>query len=107
MYTLGRWILVLSVVVGAPALAWGQSPEESVGQLFQRGMVQYAREDFPSAIRTLESAVRKDPKNIKTLFFLAYAYYKNGDLEDAAATFEEAYRLRNDYSPLPKPQPPQ
>lgn len=86
-----------------PLSAWGKEDQEYVDRLLKEGMGQYARHDYEGAIRILESALKEEPQDVRILFYLGYAYYKNGSFADARATFEAAYRLHPDYTPMPNP----
>jgi cytochrome c-type biogenesis protein CcmH/NrfG len=95
-------LLLYGLVVLFQAPVWGQEGSRSVDEFFKEGMARYAAHDYEGAIQILEKALKENPEEARLLFYLGYAYYKHGDFEDARAAFEEAYRLRPDYTPIPK-----
>ena len=100
-------LLFFSAVLILPL--WAQAGTSvPANRRLEEGLAHYAQHDYAGAIKILEQALQEHAQDVRVLFYLGYAYYKHGDFEDARASFDEAYRLNPEFSPLPKapPTPP-
>jgi tetratricopeptide (TPR) repeat protein len=61
--------------------------------LFHLGTLRMRQGDWPKAIEYLEKCRALQPRNVDTLFYLAQAYYLNGEIVQAQKTILRAARL--------------
>lgn len=60
---------------------------------YNDGLAAYRSEDFAAAIEQLSKAVYYDASNMESLYYLALAYRKNEDRENAIATYQKVIEL--------------
>ena len=63
------------------------------GLLFELGMIDFRQRNWESAIANFTASQKGDPANIKTLYYLAEAYFAQSDLDHARETIATAARL--------------
>lgn len=66
---------------------------KNAGILFHLGTLRMRQNDWPKAIEYLEKCRTLQPGNADALFYLAQAYYLNGELAEAQKTILHAARL--------------
>lgn len=60
---------------------------------YNDGLAAYRSEDFAAAIEQLSKAVYYDASNMESLYYLALAYRRNEDRENAIATYQKVIEL--------------
>jgi TolA-binding protein len=70
---------------------------------FQKGLSIYQKQDFATALPSLEAAVQSNPQSAEAYFYLGYALYKLKRFDESRLAFTQAYQLQPDYRP---PLPP-
>ena len=101
---------LLCLFLGSLAVADELFDTKAAEVYFQQGLKLYFKQQYESAIKEFEEAVKIDPENAKAYYFLGYSYYKLRNMPKAMETFEEAYHLNARYSPIPQttsPAPPE
>ena len=60
----------------------------------------YYKGEKEAAISIIEDYVQESP-DANAFYFLGYAYYEMKEMEKAREYFDEAYRLKSFFSPIP------
>ena len=99
---IGVWILAL--VLLAPTGTWAEELFDlnASEAHFQKGLQYYFQNHYPTAIPEFQEAVRINPDDARSYYFLGYSYYRLGEMEKAQEAFDQAYQLNPQYSPIPK-----
>lgn len=79
---------------------------KAAGMYFQQGLKLYFMQQYEGAIKEFDEAIKIDPENAKAYYFIGYSYYKLKNMPKAMETFEQAYDLDQQYSPIPQTTPP-
>jgi len=103
---------ILCLLLGGLATADELFDTKAADAHFQQGLKLYFKQQYGEAIKEFDEAVKIDPENAKSYYFIGYSYYKLKNMPKAMETFEQAYRLDQRYSPIPQtsssvpPEPP-
>lgn len=76
---------------------------EDLASLVQLGKAYFGLRKLDKALETFESALKLDPANVGTKFYIAYVHEEKGDTQEALASFrkllDETYKPAGKYSP--------
>lgn len=85
--------VVISLITFSFCFA-NETPVEKAYSLYYKG-------EKEAAIDMIEDYVMENP-DAKAYYFLGYAYYEMKEFAKAREYFDEAYRLKSFYSPMPE-----
>ena len=71
----------------------GNVGPELAGTYYNDGISAFRSDDYQTAIQKFEKAVYYDAGNVESLYYLARAYHKNEDKENAVATYRKVVEL--------------
>ena len=97
---------LLCLFLGSLAAADELFDTKAADAHFQQGLKLYFKQQYDSAIKEFEEAIKIDPENAKAYYFIGYSYYKLKNMPKAMETFEQVYHLDQRYSPIPQTKPP-
>ena len=113
------WIAVVLFSVGlSPVGAQDTLPESAeilfdspaAEGLFNQGLMLYNSKNYHKAIEKFEEAIKIDPGNPETYYYIGYSYYKLKDMAKAIEVFDQAYEVDPEYTPIlripPDERPP-
>ena len=96
---------ILCLFLGSLATADELFDTKAADAYFQQGLKLYFKQQYDSAIEEFEEAIKIDPGNAKAYYFIGYSYYKLKNMPKAMETFDQAYHLDKQYSPIPQTTP--
>jgi predicted Zn-dependent protease len=75
------------------------SPGLSQPQRMSQALYLYFNGDYRGAIPVLKEVIEYNPKDAQAYYYLAYSYYKIGELQRSREAFQEYYRLLGKFRP--------
>lgn len=93
-----RWSV--AIFCAAILVASGQTPPPDQGLSFRLGTQALQKGDWSAAIQQLERSRGSAPRNPEVLFYLAQAYYQNGESAKALSAISQAARLAPASAPI-------
>ena len=75
------------------AAVFGEIGPELSAEYYTEGYDYFRTEDYVLAIETLTKSAEYDVTNVDALYYLARAYHKSGDTENAVSTYTKVIEL--------------
>jgi TolA-binding protein len=93
-----RYLLILTLLTTTAATAPAATPPTTCGQSgeYERALCSYQRRNFADAeagFRAIVDAAEKDPRTIRSTYFLARTFMKTGRFDEASALLIRIYSL--------------
>lgn len=84
--------VIILFIISAFSISYAEDSLQKAYSLYYKGRMQ-------DAIRIMKDYVDKDP-DPKVMYFIGYAYYRIGDIENARRYFKDAYLIDPLFSPV-------
>jgi tetratricopeptide (TPR) repeat protein len=87
------FLFVLSLLSGIQSVPVLAAPPNEVGGMIQTARHEFDLGNYPSAVKTLQSAVSQNSVSAEAYYWLARSYYELGDFDNAVPQAEKAVAL--------------